>query len=174
MKTKILHISALCALVVGLSGCTVHSSGTYAHVGGGIYASSGDYYRYHRAPIRERVVVVPQQRVVVAPRPVVVAPQKRVVVAPSPVVVAPNATIHDKKHHIGVPKRSNSGNLPRNAKNSIVNKGNSQKVANHASPRPNSSKIGVKPVPKVANSQPAILPPNNANTQRHAGVFHRR
>lgn len=103
MKTKILHISALCALVVGLSGCTVHSSGTYAHVGGGIYASSGDYYHYHRAPIRERVVVVPQQRVVVAPRPVVVAPQRRVVVAQRPAVrpvvgAAP-------KHGIEVPSR---------------------------------------------------------------------
>ena len=115
MKTKILHISALCALVVGLSGCTVHSSGTYAHVGGGIYASSGDYYHYHRAPIRERVVVVPQQRVVVAPRPVVVAPQKRVVVASSPVTrpvprhdtipaVSPRRDIKAVSHHNFVKK----------------------------------------------------------------------
>ena len=44
MKTKLLHILALCALGIGLSGCTVHSSGVSARVGGEIYASSGDYY----------------------------------------------------------------------------------------------------------------------------------
>lgn len=101
MKTRILQIVTLCVVGLGFSGCVV-SHGTSAHVSGGIYATSGDYYedRYYRVP-RERVVVVPRQKVVVVPQKrVVVAPQKRVVVARRPAVrpvvgVAP-------KHDAGV------------------------------------------------------------------------
>lgn len=104
MKTRILQIATLCVVGVGFSGCVV-SHGTHAHVSGGIYASSGDYYedRYYRVP-RERVVVVPRQKVVVVPQKrVVLIPQKKVVVAHRPAVrpvvgVAP-------KHGIEVPPR---------------------------------------------------------------------
>ncbi|MBO7369844.1 MAG: hypothetical protein J6U11_02190, partial [Campylobacter sp.] len=85
MKTRILQIATLCVVGLGFSGCVV-SHGTHAHVSGGIYATSGDYYedRYYRVP-RERVVVVPQQKVVVVPQKrVVLTPQKRVVVARRP------------------------------------------------------------------------------------------
>ncbi|MBR2157142.1 MAG: hypothetical protein IJ923_03740 [Campylobacter sp.] len=101
MKTRILQLFALCVVGLGFSGCVV-SHGTHAHVSGGIYATSGDYYEdhYYRVP-RERVVVVPRQKVVVVPQKrAVVAPQKKVVVAHRPAVrpvvgVAP-------KHDTGV------------------------------------------------------------------------
>ncbi|MBQ7270514.1 MAG: hypothetical protein IJR18_02390 [Campylobacter sp.] len=87
MKTRILQLFTLCVVGLGFSGCVV-SHGTHAHVSGGIYATSGDYYedRYYRVP-RERVVVVPRQKVVVVPQKrVVLIPQKRVVVARRPAV----------------------------------------------------------------------------------------
>lgn len=101
MKTRILQLFALCVVGLGFSGCVV-SHGTHAHVSGGIYATSGNYYedRYYRVP-RERVVVVPRQKVVVVPQKrVVLAPQKKVIVARRPAVrpvvgVAP-------KHDAGV------------------------------------------------------------------------
>ncbi|MBP3208121.1 MAG: hypothetical protein J6M21_07700 [Campylobacter sp.] len=101
MKIRILQLFTLCVVGLGFSGCFV-SHGTHAHVSGGIYATSGDYYedRYYRVP-RERVVVVPRQKVVVVPQKrVVLTPQKRVVVAHRPAVrpvvgVAP-------KHDAGV------------------------------------------------------------------------
>ena len=104
MKTRILQLFALCVVGLGFSGCVV-SHGTHAHVSGGIYATSGDYYEdhYYRVP-RERVVVVPRQKVVVVPQKrVVVTPQKKVVVARRPAVrpvvgVAP-------KHGTEVPPR---------------------------------------------------------------------
>lgn len=104
MKTRILQIATLCVVGLGFSGCVV-SHGTHAHVSGGIYATSGDYYedRYYRVP-RERVVVVPQQKVVVVPQKrAVVAPQKRVVVARRP-AVRPVAKVVPK-HGIEVPPR---------------------------------------------------------------------
>ena len=104
MKTRILQLFTLCVVGLGFSGCVV-SHGTHAHVSGGIYATSGDYYedRYYRVP-RERVVVVPQQKVVVVPQKrVVVAPQKRVVVARRPAV----------RPVVGVAPKHNAGVLPR-------------------------------------------------------------
>ena len=101
MKTRILQLFALCVVGLGFSGCVV-SHGTHAHVNGGIYATSGDYYedRYYRVP-RERVVVVPRQKVVVVPQKrVVLTPQKRVVVARRP-AVRPVARVVPK-HNAGV------------------------------------------------------------------------
>lgn len=129
MKTKLLHILALCALGIGLSGCTVHSSGVSARVGGEIYASSGDYYghHYHRAPVRERVVVVPQQRVVVAPRPVVVAPR--------------TVVVHNKQnHHYGAPTKHNHAYAPRDTRK-IAHKSNP--------PRAFGKSVDQRPMPNV-------------------------
>ena len=113
MKRKILQLITLCAIGLGFSGCVVHSSGTYAHVGGEIYASSGDYYghRYHKVPPKERVVIVPQQRVVVVP-------QKKVVVAPKKTgVVRDNRSVLPPKYHA---TRSN-GKFTPSHKNAVNN-----------------------------------------------------
>ncbi|MBO7476211.1 MAG: hypothetical protein J6T36_04705, partial [Campylobacter sp.] len=104
MKTRILQIATLCVVGLGFSGCVV-SHGTHAHVSGGIYATSGDYYEdhYYRVP-RERVVVVPRQKVVVVPQKrVVLTPQKKVVVARRPAV----------RPVVGVAPKHDAGVLPR-------------------------------------------------------------
>ena len=114
MKTRILQLFTLCVVGLGFSGCVV-SHGTHAHVSGGIYATSGDYYedRYYRVP-RERGVVIPRQKVVVVPQKrVVVAPQKRVVVAHRPATypVAGAAPRHNPR--VAVPPRHNAKAAPR-------------------------------------------------------------